>query len=181
MKTIRIRFRYIPFFLLLVLFVIHNALVPNSAFATKVVYSIYFITAFISLVLTYRNCYVDGKRIATEKKFSKKRQKMALFALNIIIIPLTLFVGFIGLEFASDIYNGRVVNGVFYIQQNLENLTGAWAMQQLDVKDETHNDEHLTFLLRSQYIRVGQMYRIQYAEQSGFVLTAIKLESTSPK
>jgi hypothetical protein len=158
--------RYIPLCVVGFLFIIHNALYPVNIIASEVIYIIYFLLAVFGCIAVLACSVLGSPGIAG------RRNRFRLAVSCGIPIALLCFSGFQGVQFASDVLGSRVVGGLCKVQRNLDSLAGAFVLQQPRVFDKEMRPVSLKFLMRAQYIHVGEMYYIRYGERSHYILTA---------
>ena len=160
------KIKYIPLAIVMSLFVIQNFIFNNSVVAAEIIYLTYILTAVIGCALTLIRSCIYGNKLTGKHTTSR------FLASNIISGALLLFTGFYGFLLASDVGRSLVVDQVVQVRANLDNIGGAFVLQQPTIIDEKGNRVSLMFLLRLQYLHVGEKYHLRYAEHSGFILTA---------
>jgi len=63
--------------------------------------------------------------------------------------------------------------GVYRIESNDVNLHGYYFLQQVHVRELPRGDTRsLSFLFRTKYLQVGNIYKMGYGEHSAFILSA---------
>lgn len=167
--------RYVPLLVILAIFFVHNKFFTLSEEASLICYLLYFSIAMLGAGLTIA--------ISCRRGLSghEKHARIRFWSLNIICTLLIIYSAGQFWLLSSDFFGSHeksIQREACRIESNDVNLHGYYLLQQVHIRILPKGDMlSLSYLLRSNFLKVGQYYKITYGVHSGYILSAEKINN----